>query len=127
MAIRDFNLYLANVQAQVLATKNDLADFEQGLALNPFNEEAQLRIGQLMTEQGKLDEAIAYFDELIADEPNFSKAYGERGRVRNLKGDKQGALEDLKKAIELNPNGEEAQRMNGQHTNFNNLYQGGIY
>lgn len=31
MAIRDFNLYLANVQAQVLATKNDLADFEQGL------------------------------------------------------------------------------------------------
>ena len=80
-----------------------------------------------MTEQGKLDEAIAYFDELIADEPNFSKAYGERGRVRNLKGDKQGALEDLKKAIELNPNGEEAQRMNGQHTNFNNLYQGGIY
>ena len=106
---------------------NAQADFEQVLALNPFNEEAQLRIGQLMTEQGKLDEAIAYFDELIADEPNFSKAYGERGRVRNLKGDKQGALEDLKKAIELNPNGEEAQRMNGQHTNFNNLYQGGIY
>lgn len=31
MAIRDFNLYLVNVQAQVLATKNDLADFEQGL------------------------------------------------------------------------------------------------
>ena len=31
MAIRAFNLYLANVQAQVLATKNDLADFEQGL------------------------------------------------------------------------------------------------
>lgn len=31
MAIRDFNLYLANVQAQVLTTKNDLADFEQGL------------------------------------------------------------------------------------------------
>ena len=31
MPIRDFNLYLANVQAQVLATKNDLADFEQGL------------------------------------------------------------------------------------------------
>ena len=31
MAIRDFNLYLANGQAQVLATKNDLADFEQGL------------------------------------------------------------------------------------------------
>ena len=30
MAIRDFNLYLVNVQAQVLATKNDLADFEQG-------------------------------------------------------------------------------------------------
>ena len=86
-----------------------------------------MRIGQLMSEQGKLDEALAYFDELIADEPNFSKAYGERGRVRHLKGDKEGALADLKKAIELNPNGEEAKRMNGQHSNFNNLYQGAIY
>ena len=40
------------------------ADFEQVLALNPFNEEAQLRIGQLMSEQGKLDEALAYFGVL---------------------------------------------------------------
>ena len=103
------------------------ADFEQVLALNPFNEEAKIRIGQLIAEQGKLDEALNYFDELIAEEPTFGAAYSERGRVRHLKGDKQGAFEDLKKVIELNPNGAEAQRMNGQHSNFNNLYQGGIY
>ena len=103
------------------------ADFEQVLALNPFSEEAMLSIGQLLVEQGKLDEALSYFDGLIEDEPTFARAYSERGRVRNLKGDKQGAIEDLKKAIELNPKGEEAQRMNGQHSNFDHINKGGIY
>ena len=50
-----------------------------------------------------------------------------RGRAKNLKGDKTGAFEDLKKSLELNPEGEEAQKMNGQHSNFDNMYKGGIF
>ena len=60
---------------------------------------------------------MAYFDEMIEEEPNRAWAYSERGRIRNLKGDKEGAMADLKKTIELNPNGPEAQRMNGEHSN----------
>ena len=59
--------------------------------------------------------------------PDFAKAYSERGRAKNLKGDKEGALADLKKAIELNPEGAEAQKLEGQHTNFDDMYKGGDF
>ena len=97
------------------------------LELNPFNEEAILFQGGLLIAQNKLDEAIGFFDEMIENTPDFAKAYAERGRAKNLKGDKKGAFEDLKKSIELNPEGEEAKLVEGQHSNFDNLYKGGIF
>lgn len=102
-------------------------DFDQVLALNPFNEEAALLIGELLIAENKLDEAITFFDEIIENSPTLGKAYAERGRAKNLKGDKQGAFEDLKKSIELNPDGEEAKKVEGVHSNFDNLYKGGIF
>ena len=53
MAIRDFNLYLANVQAQVLATKNDLADFEQGLKDGHVTEQ---QVEDLKAEYQRIDD-----------------------------------------------------------------------
>lgn len=53
MAIRDFNLYLANVQAQVLATKNDLADFEQGLKDGHVTEQ---QVEDLRAEYQRMDD-----------------------------------------------------------------------
>ena len=53
MAIRDFNLYLANVQAQVLATKNDLADFEQGLKDGHVTEQ---QVEDLRAEYQRIDD-----------------------------------------------------------------------
>lgn len=102
-------------------------DYEQVIELNPFNEEAMIQTGRLLIAQEKIDEAIRYFDEMIESNPEMAKAYAERGRAKNQKGDKAGAFEDLKKSIELNPEGEEAQKFNGQHSNFDNLYKGGIF
>lgn len=53
MAIRDFNLYLANIQAQVLATKNDLADFEQGLKDGHVTEQ---QVEDLRAEYQRMDD-----------------------------------------------------------------------
>ena len=84
------------------------ADYQNVLELNPFNDEATLLVGQLLITQERLDEAITFFNEAIDLKPDFGKAYAERGRAKNLKGDKDGAFEDLKKSIELNPEGDEA-------------------
>lgn len=88
--------------------------------LNPFNEDACILKGSLLITKNLLDEAIVFFDEAIEIKPDFAKAYAERGRAKNLKGDKEGAFEDLKKSIELNPEGEEAKKFEGQHANFEN-------
>ena len=76
----------------------------------------------LLSESGRVP-----FDEAIENAPDQGKFYSERGRAKNLKGDKAGAFEDLKKSIELNPEGEEAKLVEGSHSNFDNLYKGGLY
>lgn len=108
---------------------NDSAqkDYQYVLELNPFNEDAYLRQGNLLITLQQYTEAVDFFTEAIELKPDFAKAYAERGRAFNLLGKSKEALEDLKRAIELNPTGEEAQKMEGQHVNFDSLYQGGLY
>lgn len=37
-------------------------------------------------------------------------------------GDQKGSFEDMKKAIELNPEGEEARKLEGKFSNFEEMY-----
>ncbi len=91
------------------------ADYTHVTELNPFNEQGFLYLGQLYIGQKKLTEAIALFDEAIDLNPNFVQAYHERGRAKLLNGDKEGATEDMKKELELNP--KESEAFNGQYNN----------
>ena len=91
------------------------ADFRKVTEDNPFNEQAYLYLGQLYIRQKKLIEAIALFDEAIELNPHFAQAYHERGRAKLLNGDKDGATEDLKKELELNP--QESKTFNGEYNN----------
>ena len=54
--------------------------------------------------------------------PDNAKLYQERGRARLLKGDKEGSMADLKKAIELNPENEN--QINGHFKNFEDTGKG---
>ena len=90
-------------------------DYTHVTGLNPFNEQGFLYLGQLYIGQKKLTEAIALFDEAIELNPNFVQAYHERGRAKLLNGDKEGATEDMKKELELNP--KESEAFNGQYNN----------
>ena len=65
------------------------------------------------------DKALAVYDEAIEINPNFAKAYHERGRIKLLKGDKDGSVEDMKKAIELAPENEI--NISGQYNNYENM------
>ena len=81
----------------------------------------------MLIKQGKPAEAADLFTDAIELKPDFAKAFAERGRAYTLLGKSKEALEDLKQAIELDPQGEEAKKIEGQHTNFDDMYKGGIF
>ena len=64
----------------------------------------------------ELDKAIAVYDEALEINPNFAQAYHERGRVKLAKGDKNGSMEDMKRAIELAP--ENGASIDGEYNNY---------
>ena len=53
--------------------------------------------------QEKAMDAILLYDKVISLMPNYAQAYYERGRVRHMIGDVNGASEDLKHAFLLSP------------------------
>lgn len=52
---------------------------------------------------GNKSEALAGLDAALALDPNYSYRYASRGWMRNATGDIHGAIEDYRKAIELDP------------------------
>ena len=63
----------------------------------------------LLTEAGKLDEAIFDGTEAIASDPTISEAYRLRANAYMTKGDVEKAIADLREAIRINPKDGQAQ------------------
>lgn len=100
-----------------------LHEYQEVMALNPFNEEAYLLAARQMIARQRYAEALALYDEAIEYHGNFAKIYAGRGNLKALTGDQAGAEKDLQIAAELNPDGEHS---SGQ-ADFDNLYKGGIF
>jgi len=99
-------------------------EYQQVLELNPFKDEAYLLAGRLLTAQQKYPEALAIYDEAIDHIDSFTKAFAERGKLKELTGDKEGAEKDLNTANELSKDEDE---VSSKEANFDNLYKGGIF
>ena len=52
---------------------------------------------------GRLDEAVACFDQAIRADPNYANAWMWRGNTKSYLGDAERAIEDLEQALRLNP------------------------
>ena len=89
---------------------------DQVLALNPFSEKAYILKGSYFLAKQAFDKALGVYDEALEINPNFAQAYHERGRVKLAKGDKQGSMEDMKRAIELAP--ENGANISGEYNNY---------
>ena len=55
-----------------------------------------------------MDRAIADFDETIKRNPNYAITYTNRGYAYEKKGDKDQAIADFRKALEINPSTQDA-------------------
>ena len=108
------------LKGEILAVSGEeekaLELMDQVLELNPFNEKAYLLKGSYFLLKKEFDKAIAVYDDALEINPNFAQAYHERGRVKLEKGDKQGSMEDMKRAIELAP--EQGAHISGEYNNY---------
>ena len=111
-------LYALNDRAGIYALQNKtalaLTDYEAVLAM-PLSKETEFPIqtarverGKLYLGAGRLNDAIADFDKILAQTPKYGQVLYFRGLAHSRKGDKVKAIADLKAAIELDPKNEEA-------------------
>ena len=68
-----------------------------------FTENALLTIAQRAMNAKSLDNAIAYLQANLEYYPKSARTYQAMAQARNAKGDTQGAIKDLEKAVELDP------------------------
>src|SRR3989441_9447683 len=83
-----------------------------------FSENALLGIAQRAMTAKNPDDAIAYLQTNLEDYPKSARTYQAMAQARNAKGDKQAAIKDLEKAVELDPQNAQArnqlQQLRGQ-------------
>lgn len=114
----EFQLLLAGALTATGGNEEAENAYKTVLQLNPFNREAVLGLGQLYEQTARRDKALALYDESIELQPDFAEAYKQRGAVRLALNDKEGATDDLKRALELRP--EAAADFNGEFSNLEN-------
>ena len=78
------------------------------------NEDVLLLHARIEAAKGNADEAIRIYSHVIDVNPFQVDAFRERGKLRMEQGDKQGAEEDMKMVLELNP--EEMADVNGEYS-----------
>ncbi|MEQ4720431.1 tetratricopeptide repeat protein [Nonomuraea sp. B19D2] len=79
------------------------ADVAAGLVLAPGNPHLLTVLGQLETAAGRLGEAREALDLAVERAPGLAAAWGNRGVLRYAAGDLEGAVDDLSRAIGLQP------------------------
>ncbi|MGP3915741.1 tetratricopeptide repeat protein [Nonomuraea sp. 10N515B] len=93
----------AGLLAAVGRDEEAMADVTAGLALVPGNPHLLTVLGQLETTSGRLAEARAALDLAVEGAPTLAAAWGNRGVLRYTAGDLEGAIDDLSRAIEVQP------------------------
>lgn len=111
-------LLAGEIQSHQDNDKQAIAYFDKVIELNPFSERAYEQIASLYGRAQQWDLAIDKLTEAIEINAT-AHLYQLRGRIKLEKGDKDGSLADIKKALELDPKNEST--INGQFNNFDSL------
>ncbi|CCI02913.1 tetratricopeptide repeat protein [Microcystis aeruginosa] len=111
-AIEDYNVFLQKVRdARIFYSRGNsrtdvgddqgaITDYLQSLSINPIDVTAYSNRGNARTDTATIPDNVQVTPR-ISENPI---AYNNRGIIRRQTGDKEGALEDLDKAISLNSN-----------------------
>ena len=78
-------------------------DFESALMLAPNSAEAIYDLAVTLEKINKTEDAIKTYDRLLEVDDKFITGWYNRGRLKLLKGEYDSAIEDFRKALELEP------------------------
>ena len=73
-----------------------------------FSEGSLVIIAQRANTANKADDALGYLNANLEYYPKSARTYLVMAQIKNTKGDKAGAIKDLEKAVELDPNNAQA-------------------
>ena len=89
---------------------NAIAAFRRAADADPGNNLLHLRLGLLLKDDNKLQDALAQFEKALEAAPKYAEAWRERGIARNKlyvkagkPADMPNGIDDLRQAITLNP------------------------
>jgi protein O-mannosyl-transferase len=83
--------------------QNSITLFEHALAVTDKNYVAHNNLGELLAQQGKLDEAAVHFATAIEVDPSYAHARHNMGMVLVQQGKLDSAIAEFEKAIEIEP------------------------
>jgi len=93
-------------QANVLYAQNEINEAKTKLlSINENDRSAQnwLLIGNILQDQGKIDEAVFMYNKAIQKDENYYKAYYNLGNIYLNDGRPNMAIEQYKKAVKIKP------------------------
>jgi predicted Zn-dependent protease len=73
-----------------------------------LTENGLIAMGNVALQSDRADNALAWLNLNLEFYPKSSRTYQTMAQVKNAKGDKDGAIKDLEKAVELDPNNQQA-------------------
>ena len=114
----DGNVWKALSVAQQVQGKDAVAALQQAIALLPRDAELPSNLGALLSDAGRLVEAIDSYRRALAIKPDFADAHGNLGVALTRLGRYDEAIASLQRALQLKPGFAEA------HNNLANALMG---
>ncbi len=94
--------------------KEELEKWAMEISRNPENFEAYVKIGNVLDDLGRSEEALTSYNRALEINPAYDKAYCNRGIVLKKLNRKEEALSSYDKALEINP-GNDSTHYNRSH------------
>ena len=114
----DGNVWKALSVARQVQGKDAVPALQKAIALLPRDAELPSNLGALLSDAGRLDEAIDSYRRALAIEPGFADAHGNLGVALTRLGRLEDAVASLQRALQLKPGFAEA------HNNLANALMG---
>jgi tetratricopeptide (TPR) repeat protein len=89
---------------QIVYWKNDVSVWERAIAVTENNYDAHNMLGRAWFAQGRVDDAIREFQEVVRLNPGFAEAHNVLGRSFATQGRVDEAMACYQKALEIRPN-----------------------